>query len=81
MSSLPSVADGIRDLPPLPPIKDHSLPPHREEINTSDLYPYLIDLDNGLPPTKEATITLASPRPPLRGTAALQSFPHYPMGL
>jgi hypothetical protein len=56
-SALPSVADGITDLFPLPPIKDLSLPLPREEITTEDLYPSHIDLDCELPSTNETTLT------------------------
>jgi hypothetical protein len=56
LSAPPSVADGVTDLPPLPPMKDLSPPQPREEIKTAGLYPSLIDLDSELPPANEASL-------------------------
>ena len=56
LSAPPSMGDGIRDLSPLPSVKDLSLPPPREEIKMADLYLFLIDLDSKLPPANEATL-------------------------
>ena len=56
LSAPPSMGDGIRDLSPLPSVKDLSLPPPREEIKMADLYLFLIDLDSKLPPANEETL-------------------------
>ena len=78
-----SVADGVSDLPTLPPIKDLSLPPYREEIKTAGPYPSLIDLDDNLPPADEATLEGEAAHyelecyhnPPQMATIALASAP------
>jgi hypothetical protein len=48
LSALPSMADGVSDLPPLSATENLSLTPPREQIKIADPYPSLINLDNDL---------------------------------